>query len=130
MPGREIHPFWPLNASLARSSAACLFFALIAAVSSLLSVPFMNPLTFARRFETSLSRFAPERRLRRISCCFSHVSSRPAMSLLLENHPAWTVTTRGRDAGARAEASPRSARQSPRRAPMTAGAVVRARIVK
>ena len=73
----------------------------MAAVSSLLNVPFMNPLTLARRFDTSDSMEPPCRRLRRISCCASHVVSRPPTSLLFWNQPAVTVRPRGRQAAVR-----------------------------
>jgi len=92
--GKLRNPFLPLNASLDNSLAFASFFSLISFISSFASVPFMNPLTFARRLLTSDSRFAPFRRRRRISCCCSNIGSRPAVSLLLLNHPA--VTARGR----------------------------------
>ena len=60
-------------------------------VHLLLRVPFMKPLTLARRLLTSPSRFPPLRRLRRISCCCSYIGSRPSTSLLLSNHPARTT---------------------------------------
>mmetsp|Transcript_8285 Transcript_8285/g.36640 ORF Transcript_8285/g.36640 Transcript_8285/m.36640 type:complete len:200 (-) Transcript_8285:33-632(-) len=91
IPGNDIQPFCPLKASLASSSALALFFALMAFISSFASVPFMKPLTLARRLLTSLSRFPPLRRLRRISCCCSYIGSRPSTSLLLSNHPARTT---------------------------------------
>ena len=53
MPGMDIHPFCPLNASFDSSFALSRFFLLIASVSSFESVPLRNPLTFLRRDEIS-----------------------------------------------------------------------------
>ena len=89
---------------------------LMAAVSSLLNVPFMNPLTLARRFDTSDSM---EPRL--ADACEGSPVAPPTScrglppSLLFWNQPAVTVRPRGRQAAVRATRA-RSARSSTSRA--------------
>eukprot|EP00982_Pelagococcus_subviridis_P004839 29380-Pelagococcus_subviridis.AAC.1 len=119
MPGMDIHPFCPLNASFDSSFALSRFFLLIASVSSFESVPLRNPLTFLRRDEISDSTFTPRRRFRNISCCASQVVSRPALSLSFSNQPARVIAARSRprdalDAARGARARARAFASEPR----------------